>query len=52
MDKANMRKGAGIVSLVLGVLAWLGDRYAWFTAKTSEGLNALSLTFGAVATFG
>lgn len=51
MDKANVKKGAGIASLLLSILAWLGQKYEWFTAKTNDGLNALAVMCGAVATF-
>lgn len=51
MEKSNVKKGAGIISLVLGLFAWLGDKYAWFSAKVTETLNVLSLAFGAVTTF-
>ena len=50
MSGSDVKKGAGIAGLVLGILAWLGERYEWCSAKTAEVLKALSFLFGVVAT--
>lgn len=51
MNRSDVKKGAGVVSLVLGIVAWLGEKYAWFSERMADALNFLSLGFGAVATF-
>lgn len=47
----DRKKFVGAVSLVLGLFAWLGEKLGWITAKVSDGLTAVSLGLGALATF-
>jgi hypothetical protein len=51
MNSSDVKKGAGVVSLMLGIVAWLGEKSSWFSQKVADALNFLSLGFGAVATF-
>ena len=51
MKKSNLKTGAGVLSMLLGLLVWAGQKLAWFGTKTVDTLTGLSLGFGAVATF-
>jgi hypothetical protein len=52
MDRNGAKKGAGVASFILGLLAWLGEKFAWFPAKATEAMNVLSLGLGGFAAFG
>jgi hypothetical protein len=50
MNRSQVKKTAGIASLVLGILGWLGQKFQWFTVKVTDTLSFLSLALGLVAT--
>lgn len=51
MEKSTVKKGASVVSLLLGLLAWLGEKFGWISDQAAELLTVGSLASGAVATF-
>jgi hypothetical protein len=49
---ASSRKNLGIASLVLGLIAWLGEELGLITKKVADVMNFASMVAGAAATFG
>lgn len=50
MSKSDVKKTAGVASLVLGVLGWLGQKFQWFSGRVTDTMSFLSLALGFVAT--
>jgi hypothetical protein len=49
---ASSSRNVGIASLLLGLFAWLGEKFGLITAKVADVMTAASLVTGAIATFG
>jgi hypothetical protein len=49
---ASSKKNLSIVSLVLGLVAWLGEKFGLITDKVANVMNFGSFVTGAIATFG
>jgi len=49
--QASTRKILGVASLVLGLLAWLGERLGLITRRTSDLASFGSAVTGVIATF-
>jgi hypothetical protein len=50
LSKSDVKKIAGVASLVLGVLGWLGQKFQWFASKVTDSMSFLSFALGLVAT--
>lgn len=48
---ASARRDFGIASLLLGLIAWLGEKYGMITKQVADCINGASLVAGAIATF-
>ncbi len=48
---SSARKDFGIASLVLGLVAWLGEKLGWITKQVADWITGASLVAGAIATF-
>jgi hypothetical protein len=49
---ASSRKNLSIISLVLGLVAWLGQKLHLITEKVADVMTFASLATGAIAMFG
>jgi hypothetical protein len=49
---ASSRKNLSIISLALGLVAWLGQKLNLLTEKVADMMTFASLATGAVAVFG
>lgn len=48
---AQSRKALSITSLVLGLLAWLGEKFGLITRRAADWANFGSAVTGLIATF-
>jgi len=48
---ASSKKNLGVVSLVLGLVAWLGEKLGLITSKVADVITVGSLVTGAAAVF-
>jgi hypothetical protein len=49
--QASTKKAVGVASLLLGLLAWLGERFGLITERVSDWASFGSLVTGVIATF-
>jgi hypothetical protein len=49
---SSSKKNLGIISFLLGLAAWLGEKLGLITSKIADAITVGSLVTGAIATFG
>ena len=48
---AGSRKNLGVASVVLGLIAWMGEKFDVIPRKVAEWINLASIVTGAIAKF-
>jgi hypothetical protein len=47
----DKKKALGVISLALGLIAWLGERWNLISQRVADLANLISLIAGSIATF-